>query len=65
MLDKTASSLPRWCDPRCEYASFTEETALDGSGSCRTFSALYCAVLERIVARNAPCAARLELEENR
>lgn len=47
----------RWCDLSCPDASFPREDAVDGAGSCRTFAALYCARLERLVAKNAPCAA--------
>ena len=47
----------RWCDLSCPQASFPKDDAVDGSGSCRTFAALYCARLERLVAKNAPCAA--------
>ena len=48
----------RWCDMRCEHASFPEENAVDGSGTCRTFQAIYCGKLKRYVAKNAPCSAR-------
>ncbi len=47
----------RWCDLSCPEASFPQDDAVDGAGSCRTFAALYCARLERLVAKNAPCAA--------
>jgi len=47
----------RWCDLSCPDASFPREEAVDGAGSCRTFAALYCARLGRLVAKNAPCAA--------
>lgn len=47
----------RWCDLSCSEASFPEQDAVDGAGSCRTFTALYCAKLERLVPKNAPCAA--------
>jgi hypothetical protein len=49
---------PKWCDLRCPHASFPEEDALDGSGSCRTFQALRCGYLDEIVTKNAPCEAR-------
>ncbi|MFC1513541.1 hypothetical protein ACFL5P_00875 [candidate division KSB1 bacterium] len=49
---------PQWCDLKCEYASFPDEKAVDGSGSCRTFSALYCSILERYVQKNAPCTVK-------
>ncbi|MCF8040747.1 MAG: hypothetical protein K9K65_07930 [Desulfarculaceae bacterium] len=47
----------RWCDLSCPDADFPKEDAVDGAGSCRTFAALYCAKLKRLVAKNAPCAA--------
>ncbi|MBU4565206.1 MAG: hypothetical protein KMY53_19935 [Desulfarculus sp.] len=47
----------RWCDLSCPEAGFPKEDAVDGAGSCRTFAALYCAKLGRLVAKNAPCAA--------
>jgi len=48
----------RWCDLTCPEASFPEQDAVDGAGSCRTFSALFCSCLGRLVPKNAPCAAR-------
>jgi len=55
----TNASQLRWCDLRCEHAKFPEETAVDGSNSCRTFIALYCTYLDRLVQKNTPCAAGL------
>ena len=46
----------KWCDLSCEHAAFPQEAGVDGAGSCRTFAALYCARLERLVHKNAPCA---------
>ena len=31
-----------YCDLDCKFASFPKSEAIDGSGSCRTFIALYC-----------------------
>jgi hypothetical protein len=45
----------KWCDLNCEHASFPQDEAVDGAGSCRTFTALYCARLDRLVHKNAPC----------
>jgi hypothetical protein len=45
----------KWCDLSCEYASFPQTEAVDGSGSCRTFAALYCAKLNRLVYKHGPC----------
>jgi hypothetical protein len=52
----------RWCDLSCSEASFPRQEAVDGAGSCRTFAALYCARLERLVAKNAPCAAEKDAQ---
>ncbi|MBN1541818.1 hypothetical protein JW992_06700 [candidate division KSB1 bacterium] len=46
----------KFCDLRCEHASFPQEEHLDGANSCRTFAALYCAQLNELVTKNAPCA---------
>ena len=45
----------KWCDLSCEHASFPQVQAVDGAGSCRTFQALHCAKLGRLVHKNAPC----------
>lgn len=47
----------RWCDLSCPEAEFPRQEAVDGAGSCRTFSALYCRRLQRLVPKNAPCQA--------
>ncbi|MEW5722270.1 MAG: hypothetical protein AB1896_04130 [Thermodesulfobacteriota bacterium] len=47
----------RFCDLKCPHASFPKDKAVDGAGSCRTFAALYCARLDRLVHKNAPCPA--------
>jgi len=52
------SSKIKFCDLRCEYASFPKEDNLDGSNSCRTFVALWCDLLNQYVTKNAPCAAQ-------
>ena len=52
------SSRIQFCDLRCEFAEFPKQENLDGSKSCRTFAALYCTKLERIVSKNAPCAVK-------
>jgi len=61
MADENAgvvSSKIKFCDLRCEHASFPREENLDGSNSCRTFAALWCSLLEQHVTKNAPCAAQ-------
>ncbi len=58
MSDKNAgvtTSKIKFCDLRCEHASFPKEDGLDGSQSCRTFTALWCDVLKQYVTKNAPC----------
>ena len=47
--------LPDFCDLMCVYASMPKETAVDGSGSCRTFAALYCKKRKSLVHKNMPC----------
>ncbi len=47
-----------FCDMRCEHAQFPKDTDVDGSGSCRTFSAIWCTLLEEYVTKNAPCPVR-------
>ena len=48
----------KFCDIRCEHASFPKEADIDGSKSCRTFAALWCGLLEQYVTKNAPCAVQ-------
>jgi len=43
------------CGPECGYARFPSEYALDGAGSCRTFSAIYCTILKKVVLKNSVC----------
>ena len=52
----------KWCDLSCEYASFPKIQAVDGAGSCRTFAALYCARLDRLVHKNGPCACERDTD---
>jgi len=47
----------RWCDMTCEHARFPKNGALDGSGSCRTFLAIFCESLQTHVQKNMPCRA--------
>ncbi|MBD3376260.1 hypothetical protein GF406_14580 [candidate division KSB1 bacterium] len=50
------SSRIKFCDLRCEHATFADQEHVDGSNSCRTFAALYCKQLQQLVTKNAPCA---------
>jgi hypothetical protein len=45
----------KWCDLACEHASFPRAEAVDGAGSCRTFAALYCARLNKLVHKHGLC----------
>jgi hypothetical protein len=44
-----------FCDLTCRHAEWPKQEALDGSGSCRTFQALFCKKKRRTVQKNAPC----------
>ena len=50
-----SSSRIQFCDLRCKHASFPKEENIDGSESCRTFSALWCELIQEHVTKNAPC----------
>ncbi len=52
--------MPDFCDLMCVYASMPKETAVDGSGSCRTFAALYCKKRKALVHKNMPCKEKLD-----
>jgi hypothetical protein len=42
----------------CCHARWPEGEHLDGSGSCRTFQALFCAKKRSLVYKNAPCTEK-------
>jgi hypothetical protein len=48
-----------FCDLMCLYAKTPNEEAVDGSGSCRTFVALYCELKKRLVHKNMPCMQKV------
>jgi len=48
-------SLDSFCDLLCKYAEMPKDEAIDGSGSCRTFVALYCTKKKSLVHKNMPC----------
>jgi hypothetical protein len=50
-----AGNLFNFCDLLCKYAKTPDEESLDGSGSCRTFIALYCTKKKSLVHKNMPC----------
>ena len=43
-----------FCDLTCRYASWPEDLALDGAGSCRTFQAIYCEKKETLRLQQCP-----------
>lgn len=47
--------MTKFCDLKCRHAAWPENEAVDGSGSCRTFAALYCGLKKRLVHKNSPC----------
>ena len=49
-----------FCDLNCEHAQWPEDESLDGSGSCRTFQAIYCKKKKRHVHKNMPCPEKLK-----
>ena len=49
----------KFCDLTCKYARFPDELS-DGSFSCRTFIALYCEKLNKLVEKNGRCQVELE-----
>ena len=52
-----------FCDLKCVHASWPDKEGVDGSGSCMTFSALYCAKRGRLVHKNLPCKDKEEASE--
>ncbi|MFH1958174.1 MAG: hypothetical protein ABIJ15_06830 [bacterium] len=48
----------KWCDPACPYAAWPDSDAVDGSRTCRTFIALYCKKLKKLVTKNSPCSVK-------
>lgn len=54
----------KFCDMLCRYAEFPKNKAVDGSGSCRTFQAIFCKKRHQLVYKNQPCAEK-ELNRRR
>ena len=52
-----------FCDLNCKYASFPDSSAVDGSRSCRTFIALYCAKRKSLVHKNLPCSDKIAAKD--
>jgi len=57
-LDTVGAYALKWCDLDCQYAEWPDSKDL--SGACRTFQALYCRKLNRVVQKNGPCMDSLE-----
>lgn len=53
----------RFCDFECEYAQRPDKLS-DGARSCRTFVAVHCTKLDRLVYKNSPCAAGLKNDDS-
>ena len=49
------ASIAGFCDFMCRYAELPKAEALDGSGSCRTFIAVYCKRKKTFVPKNIAC----------
>ncbi|MHC9543832.1 MAG: adenylate/guanylate cyclase domain-containing protein [Vulcanimicrobiota bacterium] len=56
-------SLMDFCDFYCRYAEIPKEYRVDGSGSCRTFIALYCTLKKSLVDKNRRCSEKVPKEE--
>jgi hypothetical protein len=56
--------LYNFCDLTCRYAEMPKESGVDGSGSCRTFVALYCTFRKTLVHKNLPCNCREPKEKD-
>jgi len=54
----SASSIAGFCDLMCRYAELPKAGALDGSGSCRTFIAVYCKRKKTFVPKNMACTQK-------
>ena len=46
----------KWCDMSCQFARFPEQEGVDGSGSCRTFIAIFCQKQNKLVHKNSLCS---------
>ena len=54
-----------FCDFACKHATWPKGESLDGSGSCRTFQAIYCKKKKRHVHKNMPCPEKEKMEDTR
>jgi len=62
--EKAIKHLNHFCDLLCKYAQLPQEEGLDGSGSCRTFLALYCQKKKMVVPKNLPCTQKVLRSKN-
>ncbi len=56
---KTVKTLFDFCDLACGYAEMPKVTGIDGSGSCRTFVAIFCKRKKALVHKNHPCSKKI------
>jgi hypothetical protein len=54
-IQRVVVSQMDFCDLRCKFARWPQSEGLDGSGSCRTFQAVFCEKKQCTVHKNAPC----------
>lgn len=55
----------KFCDLMCKYARTPDQNAVDGAGSCMTFTALYCGLKKSLVHKNLPCKRKVFKKERR
>ncbi len=58
MKRTTKTPAVEFCDLMCRHAEIPKDGALDGSGSCRTFIAVYCRRKKTFVPKNAACGEK-------
>jgi hypothetical protein len=63
VIQKDRERNMKFCDHDCKFAQWPEDLSIDGSGSCRTFQAVYCLKKERHVHKNMPCDDKSEREK--
>ena len=56
---KPGKTLFDFCDLACGYAEMPKVTGIDGSGSCRTFVAIFCRRKRALVHKNHPCGKKI------
>ncbi len=56
MKGKSKNVIAGFCDLMCRYAELPKKEAVDGSGSCRTFVAVYCTRRKMLVPKNNACS---------